>query len=120
MRAWKGGARSLLGVTVHLTYIFSFFPMQPENLLIGADGYVRLTDLGFAKVVKGRTYTMCGTPDYLAPEVISGKVGPPPLGTLVATTRGICRCCTNGRHASTWDMLAFMASRLPHEVLHHA
>ncbi|KXZ54902.1 hypothetical protein GPECTOR_4g974 [Gonium pectorale] len=45
----------------------------PENLLIGADGYVRLTDLGFAKVIKGRTYTMCGTPDYLAPEVISGK-----------------------------------------------
>lgn len=53
---------------------FPSIAMQPENLLIGADGYVRLTDLGFAKVVKGRTYTMCGTPDYLAPEVISGKV----------------------------------------------
>ncbi|GIM03537.1 hypothetical protein Vretimale_8292 [Volvox reticuliferus] len=48
--------------------------LKPENLLIGADGYVRLTDLGFAKVVRGRTYTMCGTPDYLAPEVITGKV----------------------------------------------
>ncbi|GIL55155.1 hypothetical protein Vafri_10744 [Volvox africanus] len=47
--------------------------LKPENLLIGADGYLRLTDLGFAKVVRGRTYTMCGTPDYLAPEVITGK-----------------------------------------------
>ncbi|EFJ41498.1 hypothetical protein VOLCADRAFT_45332, partial [Volvox carteri f. nagariensis] len=47
--------------------------LKPENLLIGADGYIRLTDLGFAKMVRSRTYTMCGTPDYLAPEVITGK-----------------------------------------------
>ncbi|KAG2451162.1 hypothetical protein HYH02_003770 [Chlamydomonas schloesseri] len=47
--------------------------LKPENLLIGADGYVRLTDLGFAKVVKTRTYTLCGTPDYLAPEVIMNQ-----------------------------------------------
>ena len=45
--------------------------MKPENLLIGNDGYLRLTDFGFAKVLnEGRTFTLCGTPEYIAPEVI--------------------------------------------------
>ena len=42
---------------------------------MGADGYIRLTDMGFAKVVPIKTYTMCGTPDYMAPEVVINKVG---------------------------------------------
>ena len=47
---------------------------------MGADGYVRLTDMGFAKVVPIKTYTMCGTPDYMAPEVVINKVGDLPGG----------------------------------------
>lgn len=37
---------------------------------------MKVTDLGFAKVVARdkRTYTLCGTPDYLAPEIILNKV----------------------------------------------
>lgn len=49
--------------------------LKPENILIQKNGYLKLTDFGFAKVVTttGKTYTLCGTPEYLAPEVLLNK-----------------------------------------------
>jgi len=47
--------------------------LKPENILINIDGYVKLTDFGFAKVIEHRTYTLCGTPEYIAPEVLLNK-----------------------------------------------
>ncbi|CAD8053091.1 unnamed protein product [Paramecium primaurelia] len=47
--------------------------LKPENLLVQSDGYLKLTDFGFAKVVEDRTYTLCGTPEYLAPEILLNK-----------------------------------------------
>jgi serine/threonine protein kinase len=44
--------------------------LKPENLLLEPDGYVKVIDFGFAKVVDGRTFTFCGTPDYMAPEIV--------------------------------------------------
>ncbi|KAL1508123.1 hypothetical protein AB1Y20_007713 [Prymnesium parvum] len=46
--------------------------LKPENFLIDADGYLKLIDFGFAKRVEDfTTWTLCGTPEYLAPEVIA-------------------------------------------------
>lgn len=48
--------------------------LKPENLLIDHEGYIKVTDFGFAKKVDaGKTWTLCGTPDYLAPELVGGK-----------------------------------------------
>jgi serine/threonine protein kinase len=63
--------------------------IKPENIMLGhclslvllplsltsptdSYGHIRLVDFGFAKVITDRTFTLCGTPEYLAPEVIGG------------------------------------------------
>jgi len=49
--------------------------LKPENLLMDNDGYVKLVDLGFAKKLQPgkKTWTFCGTPEYVAPEIILNK-----------------------------------------------
>jgi cGMP-dependent protein kinase len=47
--------------------------LKPENVLVDSDGYPKLIDFGTSKFVSGRTYTIIGTPHYMAPEVIMGK-----------------------------------------------
>jgi len=47
--------------------------LKPENLMLDINGYLRLVDLGFAKKVPigNKTWTFCGTPEYIPPEVIA-------------------------------------------------
>eukprot|EP00929_Paragymnodinium_shiwhaense_P092831 TRINITY_DN5284_c0_g1_i1.p1 TRINITY_DN5284_c0_g1~~TRINITY_DN5284_c0_g1_i1.p1 ORF type:complete len:1258 (+),score=300.04 TRINITY_DN5284_c0_g1_i1:68-3841(+) len=45
--------------------------LKPENVLLSSNGYPKVCDFGFAKFCIGRTMTLCGTPQYVAPEVIS-------------------------------------------------
>jgi protein kinase A len=55
----------------HLNIIYR--DLKPENVLYGEDGYLKITDFGFAKVCNLRTWTLCGTPEYMAPEIILSR-----------------------------------------------
>ncbi len=53
--------------------------LKPENILLDESGHLRLTDFGLAKGgitgsgAEGGTKTFCGTPEYLAPEILENK-----------------------------------------------
>lgn len=47
--------------------------LKPENVMIDEEGFPKLIDFGTAKIIQNRTYTIVGTPHYMAPEVIRGK-----------------------------------------------
>lgn len=57
------------------TYGIIYRDLKPENILMDEEGYLKLADFGMAKHLKGdeKAMSFCGTPEYLAPEIITGE-----------------------------------------------
>merc|ERR1712087_64390 len=65
---------ALVYLHTELDHPIAFRDLKLENILIDAQGYAVLADLGTSKQPDGNlTFTLCGTPEYLAPEVILGR-----------------------------------------------
>lgn len=49
--------------------------LKPENVLISSDGYIKIADFGLSRmnIVLDEATTICGTPEYLAPEIVCKK-----------------------------------------------
>ena len=50
--------------------------LKPENIMVDSNGHIKLTDFGLSKMIKKtkeKAFTICGTPQYLAPEILSDE-----------------------------------------------
>lgn len=72
---WKGdnGGQTGVGIRGKPGLYWRHRDLKPENLLIETTGYVKMADFGFAKrLPQGqKSNTLCGTPEYLAPELVT-------------------------------------------------
>lgn len=69
-------AEILLAIECLHSHNIIYRDLKPENVLLDAEGHIRITDFGTSKLgLKGNksTYTFCGTPEYVAPEVVANK-----------------------------------------------
>jgi serine/threonine protein kinase len=90
----------------------AFRDLKPENVLLDGDGHLHLTDFGLSKTIEAadsRMHTFCGTPYYLAPELI----------THGASSKGKVRSRRGaaGLGWAAWSMAHSMPRHPPHRAV---
>ncbi|OMJ80473.1 hypothetical protein SteCoe_19276 [Stentor coeruleus] len=70
----------ILGIEYLHSLRIIYRDLKPENILLDIDGHIRITDFGLSKQnigLRGRSYSICGSPEYMAPEMLlGGEHGP--------------------------------------------
>lgn len=67
-------ANAFLGVSHLHDNGYCYRGLKPENLLVNSNGYLKIVNLGLCKKLGASesTFTFCGTPEYMAPEIVLG------------------------------------------------
>ena len=63
----------ILGLETLYKNNFIYHDLKPENILMDSEGHIKLTDFCLSKILDDsddKTFTLYGTPQYLAPEVL--------------------------------------------------
>ena len=63
----------LLGIEHLHTLNIVYRDIKPENILLDVDGHVKIADFGLSKIIgnKQRSYSFCGSPEYMSPEMLA-------------------------------------------------
>jgi len=51
---------------------YAYRDLKPENIGIDENGYIKLLDFGLVKKINNKTFSFCGSPEYISPEIILG------------------------------------------------
>ena len=65
-------AEILLGLkALHYEYDVIYRDLKPDNILLAEDGHIKVTDFGLSTIGKKYSTTGCGTPEFIAPEILN-------------------------------------------------